>query len=142
MTISALAGSSRSVVCPAHHGIGSPLMPPANSYSETFLGKPLRADQTMNSGSTPQAAATSIDFAALPGSGDVQARVLARRQVQPDSRGPGSSCGRCRRSGSQRPGSRVITESACPRIAAAVQRPVLRERQLVRSISSPVSLCS
>ena len=36
----------------------------------------------MNRGSMPQAAATAIGFSLLPGPGDVQARILARRQVE------------------------------------------------------------
>ena len=60
-TSSALAGSSRSLVWARTTGIASPLMPPANSYSDTFLGK-VWEPTSMNSGSMPQAAATGTDL--------------------------------------------------------------------------------
>ena len=84
-TISALAGRSRSVVVPRTTGIGSPFTPPAYSYSEMSFGN-FCEPTSMNSGSIPQAAATWIGFALLPRAGDVQQRILARREVQPGLR--------------------------------------------------------
>lgn len=114
-------------------------MPPAYSYSETVFGKVLRAHQHEQRVDAP-AGDDRHGLAHRPGAGDMQARILARREIEPGvvpvlHHHPVGADVEIAGVGIAR-----YDGVAGASVIAAVERPVARDRQFGESISLPVSV--